>query len=244
MYAYAKFMKDILTKKRKIEETSVVKLTEHCNAILQNKLPTKCEDLRSFTIPCSLGTINFDKSLCDSGASINLKPLSIYRKLEKEIGEIRSVPISLQLADQTTLIHGRVIPKGIVEYVLVRVDKFVFPVNFILVNMEENREVPLILRRPFLVTGRAILDIHERKLMFRVGEETVTFKMDIEKRVQKEKSSASVEWKVKGSINKVALSEKDKCGVYHKKAEKKLSAWMCALVRARGIEPDFDSDLD
>ena len=65
-------------------------------------------------------------------------PLSIYRKLEKEIGEIRSAPISLQLADQTTII-----PEGIVEDVLVRVDKFVFPVDFIVVKMEENKEVPL-----------------------------------------------------------------------------------------------------
>ncbi|XP_070054399.1 uncharacterized protein [Nicotiana tomentosiformis] len=143
--AYAKFLREILTKKRKIEETSVVKLTEHCSAILQNKLVQKCGDPRSFTISCSLGSINFDKSLCDSGASINLMPLSIYWKLEKEIGEIRSVPISLQLADQMNLI-----PKGIVEDVLVRVDKFVFPEDFIVVNMEEKKEVRLILGRPFM----------------------------------------------------------------------------------------------
>ncbi|XP_070046600.1 uncharacterized protein [Nicotiana tomentosiformis] len=87
--AYAKFLKEILTTKRKIEETSVVKLTEHCNAILQNKLPYKCGDPRSFTIPCSLGTLNFEKSLYDSGASINLIPLSIYKKMENELGEIR-----------------------------------------------------------------------------------------------------------------------------------------------------------
>ncbi|XP_070047095.1 uncharacterized protein [Nicotiana tomentosiformis] len=194
MPVYAKFMKEILTKKRKIEETSVVKLIEHCSVILQNKLPPKCGDAGSFTIPCSLGTINFDKSLCDSGASINLMHLSIYRKLQKEVREIRSAPISLQLADQTTLI-----PEGIVEDVLVWVDKFVFPVDFIVVNMEENKEVPLILGRPFLATGREILDIHERKLMLRVGEETMTFKMNIKKGMQKGKPSASVEWKVKGS---------------------------------------------
>ncbi|XP_070040772.1 uncharacterized protein [Nicotiana tomentosiformis] len=124
-------------KEEEIEETSVVKLTEHYSAILQNKLPQKCEDPGSFTIPCSLGTLNFEKSLCDSGASINLIPLSIYRKLEKDIGEIMSVPISLQLVDQMTIT-----PEGIVEDVLVRVDKFIFPVDFIVVNMEENKEVP------------------------------------------------------------------------------------------------------
>ncbi|XP_070056426.1 uncharacterized protein [Nicotiana tomentosiformis] len=160
-------------------------------------------------------------------------------KLEKEIGEIRSTLLSLQLADQTTLI-----PEGIVEDVLVRVDKFVFPMDFIVVNMEENKEVPLILGRLFLATGRDILDIHERKLMLRVGEETVTFKIDVEKEVQKGKSAASLEWKVKGSNEKAAVSEKDKCRVYPKKVEKKLSVWICALVRARGMEPNFDSDPD
>ncbi|XP_070054339.1 uncharacterized protein [Nicotiana tomentosiformis] len=134
MPAYAKFLKEILTMKRKIEETSMVKLTEHCSAILQNKLPQKCGDPGSFTIPCSSGSINFDKSLCDSGASINLMPLFNYRKLEKKIGEIRSAPISLQLADQTPLIL-----EEIMEDVLFRVDKFVFPVNSIVVNMVENR---------------------------------------------------------------------------------------------------------
>ncbi|XP_070032539.1 uncharacterized protein [Nicotiana tomentosiformis] len=78
------------------------------------------------------------------------------KKLKGEIGVIRSIPVSLQLADQTTII-----PEGIVEEVLVRVDKFVFPVDLILVNMEENKEVPLILGRPFLASGRAILDIQE-----------------------------------------------------------------------------------
>ncbi|XP_070034709.1 uncharacterized protein [Nicotiana tomentosiformis] len=169
-------------KKRKIEETSVVNLTEHCSAILQNKLPQKCGDPRSLTIPCSLGSMNFDKSRYDSSASINLMPLFIYMKLEKEIGEIRFVPISLQMADQTTLI-----PEGIVEDLLVRVDKFVFPVDLIVVKMEGNKEVPLILGRLFLAMGRAILDIHERKLMHRVGEETMPFDMNVEKGAQKEK---------------------------------------------------------
>nr|XP_009791412.1 PREDICTED: uncharacterized protein LOC104238673 [Nicotiana sylvestris] len=158
--AYAKFLKEILTKKRKIEETKVVKLIEHCRAILQNKIPQEYGDPESSTIPCSLGTLNFDKSLCDSGASINLMPLSIHRKLEKEVGEIRSVPISLQLANQMTIT-----PEGVVKDVLVRVDKFVFPVDFIVVNIEENKEVPFVLGGLFLATGRAILDIHDRKLM-------------------------------------------------------------------------------
>ncbi|XP_070031724.1 uncharacterized protein [Nicotiana tomentosiformis] len=204
MPAYAKFLKEILTKKRKIEETLVIKIIEHYSTILQNKLPQKCGDPGGFTIPYSLGTLNFDKSLCDSGASINLMPLSIYRKLENKLGEIRSALIFLQLVDQKTII-----PKGIVEDVLVRVDKFVFPIDFIVVKMEENKEVPLILGRTFLATSRAILDIHDRKLMLRVGEETVTFEMNLEMGVRKEKPAASVEWRVKISKEKVLVIEKD-----------------------------------
>ncbi|XP_070047011.1 uncharacterized protein [Nicotiana tomentosiformis] len=166
---------EILTKKRKINETSIVKLTERCSEILQNKLSQKCGDLG---------------------------------KLESEIGEIRSVPIFLQLANQTTLI-----PEEIVDDVLVWVDKFVFPVDFIVVNME----VPLILGRPLLVTGRAILDIHDRKLMLRVSEEMVTFEMSIENGVRKEKPATSVEWKVKNLNENAPVIGKDKRGVYPKK---------------------------
>ncbi|XP_070032133.1 uncharacterized protein [Nicotiana tomentosiformis] len=112
------------------------------------------------------------------------------KKLEKEIEEIRSAPISLQLADQMTITL-----EGIVEDMLVWVDKFVFPVDFIVVNMEENKEVSLIIGRPFLATGKSILDIHERKLTLIVGEETLNFEMNVAKGAQKEKSATSVEWK-------------------------------------------------
>ncbi|XP_019230006.1 PREDICTED: uncharacterized protein LOC109210978 [Nicotiana attenuata] len=224
MSSYAKFMKKILFKKQKVEETSVVKLTEHCSAILQNKLPKKYRDPGNFTIPCLLGSTKFQKYLCDSSASINLMSLSIFRKLEGDIGEIRLIHVSLQLADQTT-----VISEGIVEDVLVWVDKFVFPVDFIVVNMEQNKEVPLILGRPFLAMGRAILDIQERQLMLRVGDERLIFKMEGERGSLKEQ---------------LGESKTDKCGVYPKKVEKKLSVWMCALGRACKGDPDFNSDPD
>ncbi|XP_070028565.1 uncharacterized protein [Nicotiana sylvestris] len=93
------------------------------NAILQNKLPQKFGDPGSFTIPCTLGGVYFEKALCDSGASINLMPFSIFKKLD--LGEIKDTSVSLQFADQSTKK-----PKRIIENVLVRVDKFVFPVDF------------------------------------------------------------------------------------------------------------------
>ncbi|XP_075106813.1 uncharacterized protein LOC142179828 [Nicotiana tabacum] len=170
MPSYAKFLKEILSSKRKLEEVSVVKLTEKCSAILQNKLPQKLGDPESFTIPCTMGGAHFEKVLCDSSASINLMPFSIFRKLK--LGEMKDTGVSLQLADQSTKR-----PKGIIENILVRVDKFVFPIDFIVLEMEENTEVPLILGRPFLATRRAIIDVHQGQLILRVDEERVIFDM-------------------------------------------------------------------
>nr|XP_016457476.1 PREDICTED: uncharacterized protein LOC107781302 [Nicotiana tabacum] len=99
MPAYAKFLKKILSSKRKFEETTMVKLNAHCSAILQKEIPQKCGDPGSFTTPCSLGSDNFDKALSDLGASINLMPLFVFSKLESELGVIQSIPVSLQLAN-------------------------------------------------------------------------------------------------------------------------------------------------
>ncbi|OIT02463.1 hypothetical protein A4A49_56686, partial [Nicotiana attenuata] len=89
MPSYAKFLKEILSSKRKLEEVSVVMLTEKYSAILQNKLQQKLGDPGSFTIPCTLGGVYFEKALCDSGASINLMPFSIFRKLD--LGEMKDI---------------------------------------------------------------------------------------------------------------------------------------------------------
>ncbi|KAK8923616.1 hypothetical protein KSP39_PZI019737 [Platanthera zijinensis] len=168
MPSYAKFMKDILSKKRKFAEKEVVALTEECSAILQKKLPPKLKDPGSFTIPCSIGVKFTGKALCDLGASINLMPLSIYNTLG--LGEIAPTSLTLQLADRTLAF-----PKGIVEDVLVKVEKFIFPADFVVLDMEEDRDVPIILGRPFLATGRTLIDVQKGELTMRVNEEEVTF---------------------------------------------------------------------
>ncbi|KAL5539173.1 hypothetical protein UlMin_044786 [Ulmus minor] len=145
MPKYAKFLKEVLSNKRRLEGNEKVMLTEECSAILQRKLPQKLKDPGSFTIPCTIGDFEFDKVLCDLGASINLMPLSIFRKLG--LGEVKPTTVTLQLADRS-IKH----PRGIIEDVLVKVDKFIFPADFIVLDMEEDREVPLILGRPFLAT--------------------------------------------------------------------------------------------
>ena len=168
MRKYAKFFKDIISKKRKLEEHETVMLTKESSAILQKKQPPKLKDPGSFTIPCIIGKYYFDRALCDLGASINLMPLSVFRKLG--LGEVKPTTISLQLADRSIKY-----PRGVIEDVLVKVDKFIFPTDFIVLDIDEDEEIPLILGRPFLATGRTLIDVQQGKLVLRVGEDEVTF---------------------------------------------------------------------
>ena len=168
MPSYVKFLKDILSQKRRLADFETVNLTEECSAIIQRKLPQKLNDPGSFTIPCTIGNAIFERALCDLGASINLMPLSIFKRLG--LGEARPTTVTLQLADRS-LKHLR----GIIEDVLVKVDKFIFPADFIVLDMEEDKEIPIILGRPFLATGRELIDVQRGELKLRVQEEEVKF---------------------------------------------------------------------
>ena len=170
MPLYAKFLKDILSKKRKIVEEGIVNLTATCNAVIKRGLPEKMKDPGSFTIPCTIGEFEFPKALCDSGASINLMPYSVAKKLS--LGEITPTTVTLQMADRTLAK-----PEGIIEDVLVKVGKFIFPADFIILDMEEDSQVPLLLGRPFLATGAALIDMQKGILTPRVGEETADFNL-------------------------------------------------------------------
>ena len=103
---YAKFLKEILNKKRKIAEEGIVNLTATCSTIIQQNLPAKMKDLGSFTIPCSIRKYEFKNALCDSGASINLMPLSVVQRLS--LGELTPTTITLQMAGHPhfCFLHG------------------------------------------------------------------------------------------------------------------------------------------
>ncbi|XP_073307104.1 uncharacterized protein [Primulina huaijiensis] len=167
MPSYAKFLKDILANKRNLKDHMTRNLTENCSAIVQNKIPPKVKDSGSFSILCMISGVVFHKALCDLGTRINLIPLSVCKKLG--LGEPKRTKISLQLADRSVKY-----PRGVIEDVLVKVGKFMLPTDFVVLDMEEDREMPLILRRPFLSTGKAVIDVQEGKLRFRVGEEEIT----------------------------------------------------------------------
>ncbi|XP_062080370.1 uncharacterized protein LOC133785131 [Humulus lupulus] len=140
---YVKFMKDVLTRRRRLGKFETLALTKECSSFLQDKLPPKLKDLGSFTIPCTIGDTYCGMALCNLGASINLMPMSVLKQLG--IGDVRPTTITLQLADRS-LAHL----DGKIEDVLVRVDKFIFPPNFIVLDYEANREVPIILKGHFL----------------------------------------------------------------------------------------------
>ena len=168
MPLYAKFLKDILSKKRKIVGEGIVNLTATCSALMKKELPEKMKDPGSFTIPCMIEGVEIQKALCDSGASINLMPLSVAKQLS--LGELIPTTITLQMADRSM-----VKPEGVLEDVLVTVGKFVFPVDFIVLDMKEDSQVPLLLGRPFLTTGAALIDMQKGVLTLRVGNEAAAF---------------------------------------------------------------------
>ena len=140
---YTKFLKDILSKKKKFVEEGVVNLTATYSAMIQRSLPMKIQDPGSFTIPCTIGNSKLGKTLCDSGASINLMLLSMVKRLS--LGELTPTAVTLQMADRSM-----VQPEGILEDILIKVGNFIFPVDFVVMNIEEDKQVPLLLGRPFL----------------------------------------------------------------------------------------------
>ncbi|KAE8668890.1 Chaperone DnaJ-domain superfamily protein, putative isoform 2 [Hibiscus syriacus] len=140
MPTYSKFLKEIVTKKRKVEY---------------------------FIIPCSIGDKFVGKALCDLGFSVNLMPKSIFVKLG--IGNARPIFVILQLADRS---HVR--PEGRVEDVIVRVNKFIFPVDFMILDCEVDATTPIILGRPFLATDRILIDCERDELTIRVVDQHVT----------------------------------------------------------------------
>ncbi|KAL4273882.1 hypothetical protein GQ457_13G016550 [Hibiscus cannabinus] len=148
---YAKFLKDMVTRKKRIEEFETTAATETCLALMHNKVAAKKTDPSTFTIECLIGHNYPTKALCDPGASINLMPKSVFQKLG--IGEAKPTTVMLQLAD-----HSYVQPKGKIEDILVQVDKFIFPADFLILNYQEERLIAT-LRQHKEALGWTIADI-------------------------------------------------------------------------------------
>ncbi|XP_070045335.1 uncharacterized protein [Nicotiana tomentosiformis] len=168
MPGYAKMMKDLMSQKIDFQDPSTVTLTQTCSAVVTRPMAQKVSDPGSFTIPCNIGSYAFAKALCDFRASINLIPLAIYTKLG--IGRARPISMLLQLADRTVKR-----PTGILADVPVHVGKFVFPTDFVILDCQVDEEIPIILGRPFLATGRALIDCETGELKMTLNNEEIIF---------------------------------------------------------------------
>ncbi|GKD63681.1 putative nucleotidyltransferase, ribonuclease H, partial [Tanacetum coccineum] len=145
---------------------------EEPQAVNQDEpLPSKEKDPESFTIPCDIGQLHINNALADLGASISLMPYKMYEKLG--LGEPKATRMSLELADRSIKY-----PRGIIENVLIKGDKFILLIDFIILDMSEDSRVPIILRRPFLATARAMIDVFNKKITLRVGDDEVIFDVD------------------------------------------------------------------
>nr|GEV65688.1 reverse transcriptase domain-containing protein [Tanacetum cinerariifolium] len=171
MLKFASTIKRLLTNKDKLFELAKVPLNENRSAMLLKKLPEKLRDPGKFLIPCDFPRIDVCHALADLGASINLMPLSIWKKLS--LPELTPTRMTLELADRS-ITHL----KGVAEDIFVKVGKFHFPTDFVVVDFEADPRVPLIFGRSFLRTGHALIDAYGEEITLRVNDESVTFNLN------------------------------------------------------------------
>ncbi|GJS54521.1 DNA-directed DNA polymerase [Tanacetum coccineum] len=171
MPKYAKFLKGLLSNKARLEEACAVTMNERCSAVLLNKLPSREKNPGCFTIPCNIRHLHINNALADLGASISLMPYTMYEKLG--LGEPKPTRMSLELADRSIQYL-----RGIVEDVLIKIDKFVLPIDFVILDMREDSRIPIIFGRPFLAIARAMINVFNKKITLGVGSEEVIFDVD------------------------------------------------------------------
>nr|GEU42021.1 reverse transcriptase domain-containing protein [Tanacetum cinerariifolium] len=170
MLKFASTFKSLLSNKKKLFELASTPLNENCSAVLLKKFPKKLRDFGKFLIPCDFPELEECLALADLGASINLMPLSIWKKLS--LPELTPTRMTLELANRSVAY-----PVGVAEDVFMKVGKFYFPTDFVVVDYDVDPRVPLILGRPFLRTERALIDVHDEELTLRVNDKAITFKV-------------------------------------------------------------------
>ncbi|XP_057760306.1 uncharacterized protein LOC130980665 [Arachis stenosperma] len=168
MPTYIKFMKELLTKNRTLKARQTVIMNKECSALIKKDLPLKKKDPQSFHIPCAIGDTRIDRGFCDLGASINVMPLSLMKRFQ--INELKSIDVVIQLVDKT-----QKQAEGVVENVLVKVENYFLPTDFVVLDMEESYLHPIILERPFLANARALIDVEQEKLILKIHYEHLTF---------------------------------------------------------------------
>ncbi|XP_022897540.1 uncharacterized protein LOC111411218 [Olea europaea var. sylvestris] len=171
---YAKVLKDLCTVKRKHIVKKTAFLIEQVSAVIEQRIPPKYKDPGCLTVSCVIGNHEFAQALLDLGTSVNLMPHSIYLLLG--LGEIKPTSVVLQLADRSTIR-----PRGVVEDVLVQIDKFYYPVDFLVldvkVDVNVDSKIPIILGRPFLATANALINCRNGLMKLSFGNMTLEVKI-------------------------------------------------------------------
>ncbi|XP_016581663.1 uncharacterized protein LOC107879046 [Capsicum annuum] len=204
LHSMPKYLRDVVAKKVKLQDVGAITFTKECNTIMTQKIPKKLKDQGKFSIPIQIGSKDVH-ALSDLGKSINLMPLSLFEKLG--LGKLRSTTVILQIADDSMAY-----PKGIIEDILIKVDE----------------QVPIILRRPVLETGGALIDVREGTLKMRVDYEEMVF--DIYKTLIKNSFYTD--------LCMINVLEKDECGV-----PKPLKTSSDYLVEWPKMKPPFSNML-
>nr|GFB42753.1 reverse transcriptase domain-containing protein [Tanacetum cinerariifolium] len=181
--------KKLLNNKDKLTELTKTPLNENCSALVLKKLPEKLGDPGRFLIPCDFTGLDNCLALADLGASINLMPLSIWKKLR--LPTLNDRKMVLELVDRT-------ISKltGVAKNVFVKVGKFYFSADFVILDFVTDPRVPLILGRPFLSTAHALIDVYEGEITLRYDNQSLTLKCG---------DTPSISYNNLESLNKVDL---------------------------------------
>ncbi|GJW10203.1 reverse transcriptase domain-containing protein [Tanacetum coccineum] len=185
MPKFASMFKSLISNKEKLFELSSTPLNENCSAVLLKKLPEKLGDPGKFLIPCDFPGMVECSALADLGASINLMPLSVWKRLS--LPELTTTRMTLELADRSITR-----PKGVAEDVFVKVGKFHFPADFVVVDFDADPRVPLIFGRPFLRTSRALIDVYGEEITLRFNDEAITFNLGHTSRYSSDYNAESV----------------------------------------------------
>nr|GEU37834.1 hypothetical protein [Tanacetum cinerariifolium] len=170
MLKFSFMFKSLFNNKEKLFDLATTPVNENYSSVILNKFPKKLGDPGKFLIPCDFLELDECIALSDMSVSINLMPLSICRKLS--LPELTSTQMILVLANRSTTR-----PAGIAEDFFVKVGKFHFSTDFVAVDYVVDPRVPLILERPFLRTGRALIDVYGEELTLHVDDEAITFKV-------------------------------------------------------------------
>nr|GEZ48950.1 DNA-directed DNA polymerase [Tanacetum cinerariifolium] len=189
MPKFAPMFKKLLNNKDKLIELTKTPLNENCLAVVLKKLQEKLGDPGHFLTPCDFTGLDNYLALADLGAGINLMPLSIWKKLR--LPTLNDTKMVLEFADRTISK-----PTGVAENVFVKVGKFYFPVDFVILDFVVDPRVPLILGRPFLSTAHALINVYEGEITLRHDDQSLTLKCG---------DTPSISYNNLKSLNKVDL---------------------------------------